>query len=66
MKNKIMAQILLPGDIVLSERRKYVISATKTVGEETIVLYWHGKPELIKIAKFPKNEFLTVTNDGRF
>jgi hypothetical protein len=67
MKSEMMAQLLVPGDIIRQDRRKYIVSSVKTIGNETSVLYTRpGKDDIHHLAKFKNNEFLTVINDGRF
>ena len=69
MKNEIMAQFLVPGDIVKFNRRLFVITNVKTVGEETSILYKNKNSQrnksLLAFTKFNKSDFLTVINDGR-
>ncbi|WP_311078244.1 hypothetical protein [Paenibacillus polymyxa] len=66
MKSKVMAQFLVAGDIIIHNRRKYIISNTKTIGNLTSILCSSPKDQkLHSIKQAPKSEFYTVVNDGR-
>ncbi|MET3209793.1 UNVERIFIED_CONTAM: hypothetical protein ABIC26_002740 [Paenibacillus sp. PvR008] len=67
MKSKVMAQFLVAGDIIVEDRKKYIISSAKTVGSHTSVLYTRPNSQnLHYIKQIPKSDFLMIINDGRF
>ncbi|MDR6779381.1 hypothetical protein J2W98_003661 [Paenibacillus peoriae] len=67
MKSKIMAQFLVAGDVIIKDRKRYIISNAKTIGDRTSILYSGLKDQkLHSIKQAPKSEFFTVVNDGRF
>lgn len=67
MKAEIMASLLVKGDIVIVERKKYLIINTLNAGSNTKLLYKPlNKKGITSIKQIPSNQFLTVINNDRF
>ena len=62
MKTQVMAKFLIPGDVILYERKNIRIISTKTKGETTRIAFERSNQTYIESCN--SDEFLTVVNDG--
>lgn len=61
MKMQSMAQFLIPGDIIIENRRKYEVIETSTSGDDTTILYQPIKKQSTPaIKRVSKSEFFNV------